>query len=152
MAKQTSNGQPAVYNASGVTLNDQDGSAFNVDANGNVKLTMATTLAGEDITNDVLKVEQRFSYLNITAGQATTVVKGSPGFLHAIIFNSAAAATNVTTVYDNIAASGTKIGTITPVSTNANVPNSVIYDCVFATGLTILTATANSSDMTVIFR
>jgi hypothetical protein len=41
--------------------------------------TLATTLAGEDVANDVLKVEQRFAPINVSAD---TLVKSGPGCLH----------------------------------------------------------------------
>ena len=107
-------------------------------------------LAGEDLTNDVLKTEQRFSYLNIVAGQATTVVKASAGFLHAIIFNNPAASTNTTNVYDHASGAGTIIAT--PLATAVVSPVTVLFDCSFSTGLTIITATANGANMTVIYR
>jgi len=84
-----------------------------------------------------------YKYLNIT-GQATTTVKSGGGILHTICINTPAA-TETITIYDNTAASGTKIGTITVyASTNP----CLIYDVNFATGLTLVTATA-SSDLTV---
>lgn len=91
-----------------------------------------------------------YSFLNIAAGQATTTVKSGAGTLHSIILNSAATATNTTTIYDNTAASGTVIGR--PAVTTATVPTTLIYDIAFATGLTIITATANGGDMTVIYK
>lgn len=124
--------------------------ALQIDVNGNLKVTNATLLAGEDLVNNRQIVEQRFSYTQIAAGQATTIVKTGAGFLHAIVFNSAATATNVTTVYDNSAASGTVIAI--PAATTATIVASVIYDVSFATGLTILTATANGSNMTIVWR
>ena len=84
-----------------------------------------------------------FKYTNIT-GQATTTVKSGSGILHTICVNTPAA-TETITIYDNTAASGTKIGTITVfASTNP----CLTYDVNFATGLTLVTATA-SSDLTV---
>lgn len=89
------------------------------------------------------QVIQVLKYLNIT-GQATTEVKSGAGVLHTICVNTAAA-TETITIYDNIAGSGTKIGTITVyASTNP----CLTYDVNFTTGLTIVTATA-SSDLTV---
>jgi len=117
-----------------------------------VRQTMTTKLAGEDLTNDVMKVEGQFNYLNIVAGRTTTTVKTGAGLLHAIIFNSVATATNTTTVYDNTAASGTKIATITPVATTTNIPQTAIYDVKFSTGLTLITETANGADMTIVYR
>ncbi len=94
------------------------------------------------------------SFLNIAAGQATTVVKSGAGTLYAIILNSAATATNTTTIYDNTAASGTVIGR--PAVTTATVPTTLNYGSdvglAFGTGLTIITATANGGDMTVIYK
>ena len=84
-----------------------------------------------------------YRYLNIT-GQATTTVKSGGGVLHTICINTPAA-TETITIYDNTAASGTKIGTITVfASTNP----CLTFDVNFTTGLTIVTATANS-DITV---
>jgi hypothetical protein len=87
-----------------------------------------------------------YSFLNIT-GQATTVARTGSGILHTITFNKPTA-TQTVAVYDNTAGSGTLIGTITvPASP---LPVTLIYDAAFDTGLTIVTATANS-DITVTF-
>lgn len=91
-----------------------------------------------------------YSYLNIAAGQATTVVKASAGTLHSIVLNSAATATNTTVVYDHPSGVGTVIGR--PAVTTATVPTTLIYDIAFANGLTIITATANGGDMTVVYK
>lgn len=81
---------------------------------------------------------------NIT-GQATTLVATGSGTLHTITLNKPTA-TAVITIYNNTAASGTVLGTITiPASP---MPVTLTYDIGFAIGLTIVTATA-SSDITV---
>lgn len=87
-----------------------------------------------------------FNYSNITlAAPTTTTVKSGQGILHTITFNKPTA-TCVVTIYDNTAASGTVIGTITvPASP---MPVTLTYDVNFGTGLTITTATA-ASDITV---
>lgn len=88
-----------------------------------------------------------FNYTNITT-DTTTVIKTGQGVLHAINFNKPVA-TEVITVFDNTAASGTAIATITiPASPQ---PVTLFYDVSFNTGLTILTATA-ASDITVSWR
>lgn len=89
-----------------------------------------------------------YNYSNITAAApTTTVVKSEQGILHSITFNTAVA-TGVFTVYDNTAASGTKIATITvPASPQ---PVTLLYDVTFNTGLTIVSATA-ANDVTVSF-
>ncbi len=139
-----------VYVSSPQTLVTGKAGALAVDVNRNLMTTLSTLLAGEDLNNNVMKVEERFSYANIVAGQATTVVKAATGFLHSITFNSAATATSTMVMYDNTAASGTKIATIT--ATGLVPPVTVIYDVVFATGLTIIIGTANGADMTVAYR
>jgi hypothetical protein len=92
---------------------------------------------------------QGHSFLNIAAGQATTVVKATAGVLHSIILNSAATATNTTVIYDNATGVGTVIGR--PAVTTATVPTTLVYDLAFANGLTIITAVANGGDMTVVY-
>lgn len=139
------------YRATAVTYTDKDFvEAIPTDVNGNILESLATKIAGEDLTADVIKVEQRFSYLNIVAGQATTVVKAGAGFLHSITFNGPATATNTTNVYDHASGAGTIIAT--PLATAAAAPVTVIYDVSFANGLTIITATANGANMTVSYR
>ncbi len=89
-----------------------------------------------------------YSTTNITAAApTTTVVKTGTGILHTITFNKPVA-TGVVTVYDNTAASGTAIATITtPASPQ---PFTLHYDVVFGTGLTITSATA-AQDVTVTY-
>ena len=91
-----------------------------------------------------------YTYLHIPAGIATTVVKASAGTLHSIVLNSAAVATNTTTIYDNASGAGTIIGV--PAVTTATVPTTLIYDIAFALGLTIITAVANGGSMTICFK
>lgn len=122
-----------------------------LDTNGYEIQTQGTKLAGEDLTNDVLKVEQRFSYTPITlAAPTTTVVKSGAGFLHAIIINKATA-TGVITIYDNTAASGTIIATITQPAAVLATSYVLPYNVSFATGLTIVTSAA-AQDITVSWR
>ena len=108
-------------------------------------------LGGATPAASVPTVSAGYTYAHIAAGQATTVVKASAGVLHSITFNSAATASNVTTVYDNASTSGTVIAI--PVATTASIVGiSSTFDVAFTNGLTIITTTANGSDMTVAFR
>lgn len=89
-----------------------------------------------------------YSFVNITAAApTTTVVKTGAGILHSICFNTPTA-TGVVTVYDNTAASGTKIATFTTAA--SPFPYTQILDAAFSTGLTITTATA-TQDITVTY-
>lgn len=135
---QTRHGQPAVYNASEPTLVDGDGSSLAVDVNKNLKTTNTTLAAGEDLTNDVQKVEQRFSYATIKT-LATTTIKSGAGFVHSITIIGGTLGTIA--VYDNTAASGTEI--IPSFTPTATLPcPTMILDETFSTGLTIITGAA----------
>lgn len=108
-------------------------------------VTLRELIEGEDQANHVMKVEQQFTYTNITSATTTTVKSGA-GFLHGITVNTAAAG-GVITLYDNTAGSGTKIGTITfPATLLAN-QLPLPYDIKFTTGLTIVTSA--STDLTI---
>lgn len=114
------------------------------------KVTLATALAGEDVTNDVTKVEQRFAYSLVTSD---TAVKSAPGFLHTLTFscNDAAPTAGTIDVYDNTVASGTKIFSWTLPAT-AFAPCSVIIDAAFATGLYVAFTTTADVNVTVSYR
>lgn len=104
-------------------------------------------------TNATASATGGASFAHIAAGQATTVVKASAGTLYAIVFNSVATATNVTTVYDNATGSGTVIAI--PQATLATGLPPLTFGApglAFANGLTIITATANGADMTVVYK
>ena len=93
------------------------------------------------------------TYAHIAAGQATTTVKSGAGTLYAIVLNGAATATNVTTVYDSTTGSGTVVAV--PSATAVTAPVTLTFGTsglAFTTGLTIVTATANGADMTVIYK
>lgn len=77
--------------------------------------------------------------------QTTTVVKTGQGVLHTITINNPAATATVT-IYDNTSAAGTTLGIVTVPS--SPLPVTLTYDITFTTGLTIVTATADS-DITV---
>ncbi len=90
--------------------------------------------------------QDAWSYSNITT-DTTTTIKSTRGYLHTVCINTPAA-TGTVTIYDNTAASGAKIGTITSF---ASTPGCFTYDVAFWTGLTVVTATA-APDVTVSFR
>jgi hypothetical protein len=101
----------------------------------NVPMTLGTTIAGEDINNDVLKTEERGNYFTITSA-TTTQVKGGVGFLYNL--RVVGGTLGAVTVYDNTAGSGTPIvPTVTPLQGQLLVENVS-----FNTGLTIVTAAA----------
>lgn len=97
---------------------------------------MYDKIAGEDLTNDVLKVNQVFSNTYISSA-TTTVVKTGAGLLHTIVIGETAA--GATTIYDNTAASGTIIAVL-----KASIAEQTFtFDAAFAIGLTVVTAGAS---------
>ena len=105
-------------------------------------------ISGEDQTNDLIKVENRYSHKNLAAN-ATTTVKSTPGFLHSLVINKIGATANTITIYDNTAGSGTVIATID--STIASAPTR-LYDVQFTTGLTVVIASGTAADITLSYR
>lgn len=127
-----------------------------------IRNSLTTKLAGEDLTNDVLKTEVRGSFSNITTNTTTTVKTGA-GVLYGFTINNNGFTTAGTiTVYDNTAASGTKIGTwvipLSPPGTVALAAEALLGPIFggglsFSTGLTFVTATtAPAADITVNYR
>ena len=139
------------YNASAPTYADGDRADLQVDTNGNIKVTLATAIAGEDVINDVLKVEQRFSASGVlTSG---TAVKSGAGFLHTVTFsqNDAAPTAGTIDIYNNTAGSGTKLFSWT-LDTTVFQPFSVVLDIPFSTGLYVDFTTTNDVNVVCSYR
>jgi hypothetical protein len=159
-AGTTGTGLPAagvlgIYNASAPTVTSGNFERLQLDTNANLKSTLATQLAGEDLAANRLMVEQRNSYNNVTTNTTTTVKSGA-GLLHAIVVNNPSAITTTPltlTIYDNTSAAAPTVATTTvPLNTTA-APFTVNYDITFSTGLTIVTAgPAVAADLTVVYR
>ena len=111
-----------------------------LDANSNVGTTLATTLAGEDVLNDVQKVESRFS--NLPTGATTskmssdTAIKNAPGFLKRMTCWSDAVATagNIK-LLDNTAAGAGNALLDFDVLAVAYLPFTIEFDVPFSVGL-----------------
>lgn len=87
------------------------------------------------------------NYTNVLSA-TTTTPKTSPGLLKAIVVNKAVA-NGVITIYDNTAASGTKIATITHPATLLQNQYILPYDVRFSTGLTVVTS--STDDITIVW-
>lgn len=113
--------------------------------------SMGTQLAGEDLTEDVIKVEERFSYQEIVA--VDTQVKAEAGFLHTITIScdDAAPTAGSIIIYDNTAESGTELFNHT-FTTTPFVPFTVTLDVVFGTGLYIGFTTTADVNVTLSYR
>lgn len=102
------------------------------DLAGRLITTHGTLNAGEDITNDLQKVEHRYNYTRVTAD---TQIKASAGFVHTITISptTATPTAGLLTVYDNTAESGTIIYSEWVFATTAG--HSVTIDSTAGTGI-----------------
>ena len=132
------------------TLGNNENHPLSMTTSGAVRVHHDETFAGEDVVNDVMKVEQRYAYSLVAAD---TAVKSAPGFLHTLTFscNDAAPTAGTIDVYDNTAASGTKIFSWT-LTTTPFTPCSVVIDTNFATGLYVAFTTTADVNVTVSYR
>ncbi len=112
-----------------------------LDADSNVGTTLATTLAGEDVSNDVQKTEER--YLTIPIGGTTAMIaadqlyKSGPGYVRGITCYSDATATAGTiALLDNTAAgAGNVLWSFDVLAVAYNTPFTVDLQTPFSVGL-----------------
>lgn len=111
-----------------------------------------TTSASLEVwSHNILRMsssEPQPQFFHISAN-GTNVIRLGPGTLQRVIINSPGSNSNIATIYDNTAGSGTIIGIInTSGSASATTLN---YNLPFFTGLTIVTAAGTSADLTVVY-
>lgn len=92
-------------------------------------------------------IEAGASFNHITTSTTTTVKSGS-GILVSIVVSSKGTVASTLTVYDNTAASGTVIAVID----SLNNVGTFTFNCVFSTGLTIVSTGTVAPDVTVLYR
>ena len=96
------------------------------------------------IASDQTSIESSYNHIS---SNTTTLVKSGTGKLHNITINTKGTLSNVATVYDNTTATGAIISVIDTTVTYG----TLIYNCVFNTGLTVYTATGTAADITVTY-
>lgn len=137
----------AKYNLTPQVFDDGDVSNLQSDVNGNVLNSMGTALASN--IDSITSYPYGHTYTRIVTGTTTTLKTGA-GVLHTITFNKPVLS-EVWTVYDNTAGSGTVIAIITlPATLVGEGPTTAIYDIAFSTGLTIVSS--STTDGTVSWR
>jgi len=114
-------------------------------------VSLDTAIAGEDLTNNVLKTERQYSYSAVAV--VDTQVKASAGFLHTVTIscNDAAPTAGTLIIYDNIAESGTVVFNHT-FTTTPFVPFTVVLDYVMATGIYLGFATVADVNVSCSYR
>jgi hypothetical protein len=128
----SSDSQPR-YNISAPTYTNGQTATLQVDVNGNLKTVLATAIAGEDFTADVLKTEQRYSKSYATADK---LVKTGSGFVHSVSFfpTDAAATAGSIIMYDSTTEGTDDVVFSYYIPAAALVPVTVILDVTMATG------------------
>lgn len=108
-----------------------------------LSINLATRIAGENQTDDILKIRHQHTYQSVIT--ADTQVKATPGFLHNIVItcNDAAPTAGSLIVYDNTAESGTQVFNHT-FTTTPFTPVTVPINCEMETGIYVgFTTTAD---------
>lgn len=128
----------------------QVSSSVMLDENGNVLTSDATLKAGEDVANNVTKVEQRFIGVTVTADN---LVKTGAGFVHTVTFscNDAAPTVGSIIIYNNTAESGQVLFNHTFTATPF-VPFTVTLDMEFTLGLFVGFTTTNDVNVSISYR
>ena len=125
---------------------DSDHNALDVyprgsGASGEPEVSLSTTIAGEDVATDVLKVEER--YLNIPIGGTTAMISADqlynsgPGYVKGITCYSDATATvgTIALLDSTVAGSGNKLWEFDVLAVAYNTPFTVDLQTPFSVGL-----------------
>ena len=134
----------AIYRTTPLSKIDGQVSLIESDSAGNEKVTQATQLAGEDLTNQVMKVQVQATYtVPLTA---SALVKTGAGQLMGLVINSCAAGATIK-VWDNTSAATTVLlDTITFTAAVNQGPTIIALPAVkFNTGCYITIAVAAMS-------
>lgn len=131
------------------TYTDGDWAIPSTDLSGFGKVTLAAAIAGEDLTHNVMKVENQYSYSRTSV---STMISSTAGFVHTMTFAAMGSVkTGLVTLYDNSNSNGTIVfsGQIQPTPQ----PNTIQIDAVLASGIYIAyDATISSVQTTLSYR
>lgn len=89
-----------------------------------------------------------YQKLHVAAGTSTTTALTGAGVLHAVCVNTKGASSNLLTVYDSLAASGTVIGILDDVTFTG----CMVYDVGVGIGITVASAAGTGADLTIVYR
>ena len=97
--------------------------------------------------SDIVTKKSASSYAHLNS-TGTTTIKSGAGILRRVVVNTKGSSSNTFTIYDNTVGSGTVITTIDTVNA---VGGFFEYGLAFSIGLTVVSATGTSADITVIY-
>lgn len=135
----------ALYYPTAPVLTSGASTSLYTDVSGNLNVTANTLIAGEDLTNNKLVVEHKYTPFNITLNATLTMIKSSSGLLHNI--NIGMLSNPTITIYDNASgASGTILAHIHPQGLGFN--GSYLIDASFSNGATAWVTGGNATTIT----
>lgn len=119
---------------------------------GGRKVEQSTLVSGEDQTNNVMRVEHQYSR-GLAAG-ADTSIKTGAGYLHNIVCagSDAAATAGLIEVRDAVAAGAGTVILPVPIAAELLLPQPVLMDVPFTTGLYVDFTTTADVTCTVSYR
>lgn len=88
-----------------------------------------------------------YAAIHMAANGTSSPITGA-GVLHTVCINDQGASSNIATVYDNTAGSGTTLAVIDTVTT----VGCQLYDAAYSTGLTVVMGTGTTADLTITYR
>ena len=137
-----------VFNATPTVRTEGQGGPMQQDANGNTLVSLGTDIRGERSAFDILAAQPKWNMTRITTA-TTTLIKTGTGLFGGIVYGLDVA-TNVTTCYDALTATGTAKYVQTTGAAILTDPGKHTGQLgEFATGLTIVTSQA--VDITVLW-
>jgi len=137
-----------VFNATPTVRTEGQGGPMQQDANGNTLVALGSDIRGERSAFDILAAQPKWNMTRITTA-TTTLIKSGAGLFGGIVYGLDVA-TNVTTVYDALTATGTPKYVQTTGAAILSDPGKHTGQLgEFATGLTIVTSQA--VDITVLW-
>lgn len=108
-------------------------------------VTLGTAISGEDLVNNLLVTENRYSYGTLSSS-TTLAIKNSAGFLHTVVVGSVSCPS--TAFWDNTVPGTTLIGRLP-----AGAPvGSYLFDVSFVTGLTVDSVGGSAPTFTFSYR
>lgn len=137
----------AIYQPVAPSLASGASTSLYTDVNGNLLTsnTLNTLIAGEDLTNNKLVVEHKYTPYNITLNATLSIIKSSAGLLYNV--NVGMLSNPTITIYDNASgASGTILAHVEPQGLGFN--GNYLVNLSFASGATAWVTGGNATRIT----
>jgi len=116
-----------------------------LDSNGNIITSLGTKIAGEDLTNDVIKTSNNATYTNISA---SALIKTGAGVVSGFVVNSHSSGT--LKLWDNTSAATTVLTNTITFAAGSGIVVNFGKDIQFSTGL--YATIGGTADITIFWK